>query len=55
MRQTSSCCTILDAKLFEDVATLLPGYIGTYLHLYYNFILIIVYYKVFIVISSIFG
>ena len=25
-----SCYTTLDAKLFEDAATFLPGYIGTY-------------------------
>ena len=27
-----SCYTTLDAKLFEYAATLLPGFIGTYLH-----------------------
>ena len=30
-----SCYTTLDAKLLEDAATLLPGYIGTYLQSLY--------------------
>ena len=43
----SSCYTTLDAKLFEDAATLLPGYFGAYNMAFYSFIYLDIYRQIF--------